>query len=164
MPEAFIFDKTELSRAHKQRSVDWLALQPDLAADPRLAIEDGLLMCVEVKSSVADYRSGWGLNFVGDFNVLVCPQAVADRIGEDEILSICDCCYIPDQSMTSLVCLFEGRWPERRNVRTRQGRRGVLRNDLAEYYATRQEELTSRLMPTRHRTYAEQFLSWSRGV
>lgn len=141
MPEASCFDKMELSRAHKQRSVDWLALEPNLEADSRLAIEDGLLMCVEVKSSVADYRSGWGLNFVGDFNVLVCPQAVADRIGEDEILSICG-----------------------RKVRTRQGRRGVLRNDLAEYYATRQEELTSRLMPIRHRTYAEQFLSWLRGA
>ena len=39
-------------------------------------IEKGDVYCYEIKSSVADYRSGHGLNFLGDYNYLVMPKDV----------------------------------------------------------------------------------------
>ena len=39
-------------------------------------IEKGDFNCYEVKSSVEDFRSGHGLNFLGDYNYLVMPEKI----------------------------------------------------------------------------------------
>lgn len=39
-------------------------------------IEKGDFYCYEVKSSVEDFRSGHGLNFLGDYNYLVMPEKI----------------------------------------------------------------------------------------
>lgn len=39
-------------------------------------IEKGDFYCYEVKSSVEDFHSGHGLNFIGDYNYLVMPEEV----------------------------------------------------------------------------------------
>lgn len=43
-------------------------------------IERGALTCYEVKSCVADYNSGHGLNFIGDEKYLVMPMEVANQL------------------------------------------------------------------------------------
>ena len=39
-------------------------------------IEKGDFYCYEVKSSVEDFHSGHGLNFIGDYNYLVMPEKI----------------------------------------------------------------------------------------
>ena len=39
-------------------------------------IEKGDFYCYEVKSSVEDFHSGHGLNFLGDYNYLVMPEKI----------------------------------------------------------------------------------------
>lgn len=43
-------------------------------------IEKGNVYCYEIKSSVDDYCSGHGLNFIGDYNYLVMPESVFDAL------------------------------------------------------------------------------------
>lgn len=43
-------------------------------------IEHGEFACYEIKSCMADFRSGHGLNFVGDRNFLVCERELADKL------------------------------------------------------------------------------------
>ena len=43
-------------------------------------IEKGDVYCYEIKSSVDDYCSGHGLNFIGDYNYLVMPESVFDAL------------------------------------------------------------------------------------
>ena len=43
-------------------------------------IEKGDVYCYEIKSSVEDYRSGHGLNYIGDYNYLVMPESVFDAL------------------------------------------------------------------------------------
>lgn len=43
-------------------------------------IEKGDFWCYEVKSSVEDFRSGHGLNFIGDYNYIVMPEKVYETV------------------------------------------------------------------------------------
>lgn len=43
-------------------------------------IEKGDCYCYEIKSSVEDFRSGHGLNFIGDYNYLVMPTYVCAAV------------------------------------------------------------------------------------
>mgnify|MGYP004637075769 FL=1 len=43
-------------------------------------IEKGDFYCYEIKSSVEDFHSGHGLNFLGDYNYLVMPDSVYDTV------------------------------------------------------------------------------------
>lgn len=51
--------------------VDYMRFVP--ANNSVSGIEKGDVYCYEIKSSVADFRSGHGLNFIGDYNYLVLP-------------------------------------------------------------------------------------------
>ena len=46
-------------------------------------IEKGDFLCFEVKSSVEDFRSLNGHNFIGDFNYYVMPKEVYDKVRWD---------------------------------------------------------------------------------
>ncbi|MGN0338634.1 MAG: hypothetical protein ACI4EE_14165 [Lachnospiraceae bacterium] len=54
--------------------VDYMRFKP--ANNTVSGIEKGDFYCYEVKSSVEDFRSGHGLNFIGDYNYLVMPEEV----------------------------------------------------------------------------------------
>lgn len=43
-------------------------------------IEKGDCYCYEIKSSIEDFKSGHGLNFIGDYNYLVMPGELAATV------------------------------------------------------------------------------------
>lgn len=46
-------------------------------------IEKGDFYCYEVKSSVEDFHSGHGLNFLGDYNYIVMPEDVYQEVSKE---------------------------------------------------------------------------------
>ncbi len=46
-------------------------------------IEKGDFYCYEVKSSIEDFHSGHGLNFIGDYNYLVMPEEVYAAVSNE---------------------------------------------------------------------------------
>lgn len=60
--------------------VDFMGFRPYGERPDAASIERGTLVCYEVKSCMADFESGHGLNFVGDENWLVCPRDLCDRL------------------------------------------------------------------------------------
>lgn len=58
--------------------VDYMRFKP--ANNSVSGIEKGDVYCYEIKSSVEDYRSGHGLNYIGDYNYLVMPESVFDAL------------------------------------------------------------------------------------
>lgn len=63
-------------------------------------IEKGDFYCYEVKSSVADFHSKNGHNFIGDFNYYVMPKDVFDAVREEIPYQVG--VYCPDDSQTTL--------------------------------------------------------------
>ena len=62
--------------------VDLMGFSPYGERPDAASIERGTLICCEVKSCMADFESGHGLNFVGDENWLVCPRELCERLRE----------------------------------------------------------------------------------
>ena len=58
--------------------VDYMRFVP--ANNSVSGIEKGDFYCYEIKSSVEDFRSGHGLNFIGDYNYLILPEIVRATI------------------------------------------------------------------------------------
>lgn len=54
--------------------VDYMRFKP--VNNTVSGIEKGDFYCYEIKSSVEDFHSGHGLNFIGDYNYLVMPEEV----------------------------------------------------------------------------------------
>ena len=54
--------------------VDYMKFKP--VNNTVSGIEKGDFYCYEIKSSVEDFHSGHGLNFIGDYNYLVMPEEV----------------------------------------------------------------------------------------
>ena len=54
--------------------VDYIRFKP--VNNTVSGIEKGDFYCYEIKSSVEDFHSGHGLNFIGDYNYLVMPKEV----------------------------------------------------------------------------------------
>ena len=46
-------------------------------------IEKGDFYCYEIKSSVEDFHSGHGLNFIRDYNYLVMPKEVYEAVSKE---------------------------------------------------------------------------------
>lgn len=86
-----------------------------LAITPGL-IEHGEFSCYEVKSCMADFKSGHGLNFVGDRNFLVCERELADKLYEQQLIPL-DCTVLcPNKPRTALREVYNtvgGRIPRR---------------------------------------------------
>lgn len=57
---------------------------------------DGRFVFVEVKSCMADFKSGYGLTFRGDDNWLVCPRDLADELHDKMLLPLGVQVYCPD--------------------------------------------------------------------
>ena len=89
--------------------VDYMRFVP--ANNSVSGIEKGDVYCYEIKSSVEDFRSGHGLNFIGDYNYLVLPGIARALISLEIPLDVG--IYIPEGN--ELTCIKKAR---RRN-RTR---------------------------------------------
>ena len=62
--------------------VDFMGFRPYGDLPDAASLERGALVCYEIKSCMADFESGHGLNFVGDENWLVCPRELCDELRE----------------------------------------------------------------------------------
>lgn len=62
--------------------VDFMGFRPYGDLPDAASLERGTLVCYEIKSCMADFESGHGLNFVGDENWLVCPRELCDELRE----------------------------------------------------------------------------------
>lgn len=58
--------------------VDYMKFEP--VNNTVSGIEKGDFYCYEVKSSVEDFHSGNGLNFLGDYNYIVMPEEVYETV------------------------------------------------------------------------------------
>lgn len=61
-----------------------------------MKLEHGRFVFVEVKSCMADFKSGHGLTFRGDDNWLVCPRDLADELHDKMLLPLGVQVYCPD--------------------------------------------------------------------
>lgn len=62
--------------------VDFVGFRPERLSTFPSSIERGEFVFVEVKSCMADFKSGHGLTFLGDANWLVCPPDLAETLYE----------------------------------------------------------------------------------
>lgn len=62
--------------------VDFIGFRPERMSPFPSSIERGEFVFVEVKSCMADFKSGHGLTFQGDANWLVCPPDLAQSLYE----------------------------------------------------------------------------------
>lgn len=70
----------DYSTSHAVR-VDYMKFKP--VNNSVSGIEKGDFYCYEVKSSVEDFHSGHGLNFLGDYNYLVMPSNVYEAVSKE---------------------------------------------------------------------------------
>lgn len=75
--------------------VDFVAFSPG-SGGRNAALEHGRFVFVEVKSCMADFKSGHGLTFHGDQNWLVCPRDLAHKLHDERLLPFGVQVYCPD--------------------------------------------------------------------
>lgn len=75
--------------------VDFVAFSPG-SGGRNAALEHGKFVFVEVKSCMADFKSGHGLTFLGDENWLVCTRALAHELYDERLLPFGVQVYCPD--------------------------------------------------------------------
>lgn len=61
--------------------VDYMRFKP--VNNTVSGIEKGDFYCYEIKSSVGDFHSGHGLNFIGDYNYIVMPKEVYENVSKE---------------------------------------------------------------------------------
>ncbi len=76
------------------KRVDFMEFQPEGVVHIS-DIEKGIFICYEVKSSLGDYRSGHGQNFLTEKNYLVMPMEVYKKVSSDIEHDIGVICPIP---------------------------------------------------------------------
>lgn len=96
----------DYSSSHAVR-VDYMKFKP--VNNSVSGIEKGDFYCYEVKSSVEDFRSGHGLNFIGDYNYLVMEEKVYAAVSLEipHYVGI----YIPDGN--ELTCIRKAKRRDR---------------------------------------------------
>ncbi|MGM0238491.1 hypothetical protein [Enterococcus sp. AZ103] len=101
--------------------VDFIGFKPHdilrLGMGP-VAIDKGIFSFYEVKSSMADFTSGFGKNFLGDENYLVCERNLADQLHQKEMLPQGVKVLVPNKPKTALIVAFDtsncfGKWESR---------------------------------------------------
>lgn len=83
--------------------VDYMGFSPYGERPDAAALERGTLACYEVKSCMADFESGHGLNFVGDENWLVCPRELCDGLQKSMKLPMRAGVLCPDAKRSRLI-------------------------------------------------------------
>lgn len=82
------------------------------------AIDKGIFSFYEVKSCMADFKSGNGLTFLGDENYLVCERELADELYQNQLLPNGIKVIVPNKPRTGLIVAFDksnsfGNWSRR---------------------------------------------------
>lgn len=82
------------------------------------SIDKGIFSFYEVKSCLADFNSGHGMNFSGDENYLVCERDLAEELFRKGILPSGVKVIVPNKPRTALVVAFDlsndfGTWSRR---------------------------------------------------
>lgn len=70
--------------------VDYMSFKPSYNTYYKLNernVQCGEFIAYEVKSSILDYRSGLGLNFIGDKNFLIMPMELYKKVRTDKKIS-----------------------------------------------------------------------------
>lgn len=67
----------DFNTAHRKR-VDYMAFKPKNQSTS--GIEKGIFTCYEIKSCLDDYKSGHGLNFIGEKNYIVTDMITYKKI------------------------------------------------------------------------------------
>ena len=67
-------------------------------------IEQGVFYCYEIKSCIEDYNSGNGLNFIGDYNYLVMPRELYEKLSSVLCYGPVGV-YIPNENEYGLYCV-----------------------------------------------------------
>ena len=93
--------------------VDYMRFKP--VNNTVSGIEKGDFYCYEIKSSVEDFHSGHGLNFIGDYNYLVMPHEVYLKLQENGELPF----------GIGVLCPYEGRLKSIINARRKDRQRPV---------------------------------------
>lgn len=89
--------------------VDYMKFEP--LNNTVSGIEKGNFFCYEIKSCEADFLSGHGLNFIGDYNYIVCPNKLYEWLAENNKLPFGAGVYILDND--SLRCVRKARRKDR---------------------------------------------------
>lgn len=100
------------------RRVDYVGFKPftpGYVLEPS-SVELGTFSCYEVKSCMADFKSGHGLTFYGDENYLVTTPELADelRVGH-QIPRDIDQVLVPTTKGDKLRCLYDVSYGDKRN-------------------------------------------------
>ena len=61
-----------------QFRIDYMKIIP--LNNTQSGIEHSDIYCFEIKSCIEDFNSGHGLNFIGDYNYIVCPNNMIEEI------------------------------------------------------------------------------------
>lgn len=83
--------------------VDFMGFSPYGERPDAASIERGELVCYEIKSCMADFESGHGLNFVGDENWLVCPRELCEGLLKAMKLPMRAGVLCPDSGWSRLI-------------------------------------------------------------
>ena len=88
--------------------VDFMAFYPSWRSpSPCMVTHNGSFEFYEVKSCYEDFKSGYGLNFEGDINYLVCTQELAQQLYEKMELPKGVHVLVPDKSWRRLIQKFD---------------------------------------------------------
>lgn len=91
---------------HNSGIVDFMAFRPSMGVEFACTdgnVELGTFYFVEVKSCMADFTSGHGLNFRGDQNWLVCERELAEELRGKRMLPHNCTVFVPDKPRKRLI-------------------------------------------------------------
>ncbi len=101
-----------------ERRVDYVGFEPwNINGEPVPAsVEKGCFGFYEVKSCMADFKSGHGLTFYGDENYLVTTPELADELRvSHQIPRDIDQVLVPTTKGDKLRCLYDVSYGDKRN-------------------------------------------------
>lgn len=121
-----LLERDVLSGTHWAREVKYLKLDGSIGRvdymgfKPRTqvhgpsasAVEGGQFTCYELKSCMADYKSGHGLNFIGEKNVMVIPMALYKQLPQDELAKVSVYVPIPHYDVVATGDMKWAEWNE----------------------------------------------------
>ncbi len=115
--------------------VDYMKFEP--LNNSVSGIEKGDFYCYEIKSCEADFLSGHGLNFVGDYNYIVCPNELYDWLIKNNKLPFGVGVYAPAEDNSKLTCVKKARRKDRQRpvcemllMMLRSARRDVVKSKV----------------------------------
>lgn len=94
-----------------QVRVDYMKFEP--LNNSVSGIEKGDFYCYEIKSCVEDFNSGHGLNFIGDYNYIVCTNELCEWLFQNNKLPFGIGVYAPAEDMSNLVCIRKAKRRDR---------------------------------------------------